>query len=306
MQRVRKEIGCDWKDASKYNYSGKGVTVAILDTGIGGHPDFLDRVVSFQDFINYKREAYDDSGHGTHVAGCLAGSGLLSQGRLRGVAPGCNLVIGKILDHKGGGNANTMLTALRWIQENKASLGIKILNISIGFEDKVDSEKIRQLLEQLEELNRSGILVVVAAGNKGPGAGSISALGMGRSVLTVGCHDGNYDGSRERLCSSYSGRGPSRAVMKKPDLVAPGTHIFAASAKCRRYNKGYFFSYEPKSGTSFAAPLVAGAAALLLEKDPTASPGELMRRLCYTARDLSLPWGVQGWGMLNIQAAMEI
>lgn len=305
MQRVRKEIGCEWSNSESYKLSGKGVTAAILDTGIGRHPDFWNRVVSFRDFINNKSEIYDDSGHGTHVAGCLAGSGLLSEGRFRGVAPGCRLVIGKILDHKGGGDARTMLSALRWIRQNKASLQIRILNISIGFEERIESVKIQELLEQLEELKRSGVLVIVAAGNKGPAAGSISALGMGKSVLTVGCHDGSYDGSGETLCSSYSGRGPSTAVMKKPDLVAPGTRIFATSANCRRYHNGYRFAYEPKSGTSFAAPLVAGAAALLLEKKPAAAPDELMRRLCYSARDLGQPWGAQGWGMLNIRSALD-
>lgn len=303
MQRVRNEIGCDKKGLERY--SGKDITVAVLDTGIMKHPDFSDRIIAFQDFVHHRKSPYDDAGHGTHVAGCLAGSGLVSAGRYRGVAPGCNLVIGKILDRSGGGDARIMLKALHWIVRQKDALNIRVLNISIGFEDRVDLAKIKELLKALEEVWRAGILIIVAAGNKGPGAGSISPLGMGSHVLTVGCHDGDYSGEGEVLCAEYSGRGPSTAVMKKPDLVAPGTRITATSAKCRRHRNRYEHAYEAKSGTSFAAPLVAGAAALLLEKEPQLKADEIKRRLCYCARDLKEPWGKQGWGMLDVTGLLE-
>ncbi|MBQ9990790.1 MAG: S8 family peptidase [Lachnospiraceae bacterium] len=303
MQRVRTQLGCEEKEVSIY--CGKDITVAILDTGIIPHPDFQGRILAFRDFIHQKQRLYDDAGHGTHVAGCLAGSGFLSEGRFRGIAPACNLVIGKVLDKEGGGDTNMMLEALKWILEERRRWNIRILNISVGFEEHVEPDKIKRLLKALEEVHQAGILVVVAAGNKGPKEGSISPLGMGKQVLTVGCHDGDYRPSGITLCASYSGRGPSTQVMKKPDIVAPGTRIMAASAKLSRRRNTYEQAYEAKSGTSFAAPLVSGAAALLWEKYPFYTAGEVKRRICYSARDLGEPWGKQGWGMLDIQAMLK-
>lgn len=303
MQRVRTQIGCENKLTKAY--TGKKVAVALLDTGIISHPDFSGRIVAFRDFVRGKRDPYDDAGHGTHVAGCLAGNGLLSAGKYRGVAPDCRLVVGKVLDREGSGDTYMMLEALRWVIDQKDTLGIRILNISVGFEDHVSLEKIRKLLSALDEVWRAGILIVVAAGNKGPRPGSISPLGMGSHVLTVGCHDGDYNGGGVTLCAKYSGRGPSTLVMKKPDLVAPGTNIMAASAKCRKRGNTYEMAYEAKSGTSFAAPLVSGAAALLWEKNPRLTMEEVKRRICYSAKDLHEPWSKQGWGMLNIEAMLQ-
>lgn len=303
MQRVRTQLGCE--ERAVRAYSGKHVTAAVLDTGIIPHPDFQERILVFRDFVHQKQKLYDDAGHGTHVAGCLAGNGFLSEGRYRGIAPSCKLVIGKVLDKGGGGDTAMMLDALKWILEEQRKWNIRILNISVGFEEHVGPEKIKCLLKALEEVYRAGILVVVAAGNKGPKEGSISPLGMGKHVLTVGCHDGNYKPGGVTLCDSYSGRGPSIQVMKKPDIVAPGTYIMAASAKCSRRRNRYEQAYEAKSGTSFAAPLVSGAAALLWEKYPFYSAEEIKRRICYSAKDLGEPWSKQGWGMLDIKAMIE-
>ncbi len=304
MQRVRKQIGCEAEQAKKY--SGKNITVAVLDTGIVFHPDFADRIIAFKDFVRHRNGPYDDAGHGTHVAGCIGGSGLLSGGKYRGIAPDCRLVIGKVLDREGGGDTYMMLEALQWILEQRDKLNIRILNISVGFEEQVNLLKIRKLLSALEEVWKAGILIVVAAGNKGPAPGSISPLGMGRNVLTVGCHDGDYHGGGVPLCAQYSGRGPSALVMKKPDLVAPGTNIMATCAAVRKRGVTYEYAYVAKSGTSFAAPLVSGAAALLLEKNPRQTAEEVKRRLCYSARDLKEPWSKQGWGMLNIKNLLEV
>lgn len=298
MLRVRRQLGCEKKTAGAY--TGEGITVAILDTGIYLHPDFNGRILAFKDFVQQKEKPYDDAGHGTHVAGCLAGSGYLSEGKYRGIAPGCHLVVGKVLDREGGGDTKKMLEALSWVLEKKQHFDIRVLNISVGFEEHVEPMKIRALLTALEEVWKAGILIVVAAGNKGPRPGTISPLGMGKHVLTVGCHDGDYNGGGMTLCSRYSGRGPSMSVLKKPDIVAPGTNIMGASAKCRRRKNRYEQAYEPKSGTSFAAPLVSGAAALLLEKYPGLTAEELRQRICYSALDLGEPWSKQGWGMLNI------
>ena len=303
MWRVKEQIACTEKVQQKYR--GKNISVAILDTGIFLHSDFSGRVLAFHDFVSHKEEAYDDCGHGTHVAGCLAGDGYLSEGRFCGVAPSCNLVVGKVLNQNGEGNIEHMISAIQWILSNKNVYNIRILNISIGFENKVSETKVKRLIETLENVWKEGILVVAAAGNKGPKTQSISPLGMSKNIVTVGCHDLDYHKEGVILCETYSGRGPSIFSLKKPDLVAPGTNIVSTSSKCRRSGKQFIDSYESKSGTSFATPLVSGAAALLLEKNSDMTPEELKYRLCYTAIDLKEPWNKQGWGMLNVSRALD-
>ena len=129
MWRVKEQIACTPKVQRKYN--GKNISVAILDTGIFLHPDFAGRVLQFKDFIHQIADPYDDSGHGTHVAGCLAGDGYLSDGKYCGIAPSCNLIIGKVLDNKGLGNIDNVIDAIQWILQNKENYNTRILNISI-------------------------------------------------------------------------------------------------------------------------------------------------------------------------------
>ena len=206
MDRVRKLIHAERKDVSPY--TGAGVTVAILDTGIAMHPDFADRVIGFRDFVGTSRRPYDDCGHGTHVAGCLCGSGACSGGLYAGVAPGCRILSGKVLDEKGDGTISNMAAGIEWILDNQELYQIKILNISVSMEAKRsmeakhsmeakrsmdETEHVRMmqyLVACLERVWDAGIFVVVAAGNRGPAAGSISPLGASRKVVTVGCHDG--------------------------------------------------------------------------------------------------------------------
>ena len=293
MWRVKNQIACTPNVQQKY--SGKNISVAVLDTGIFLHPDLSDRIVAFHDFVYHREEPYDDSGHGTHVAGCLAGSGKLSGGKYCGIAPACNLIVGKILNKKGEGNIDHMIAAVHWILDNQKNFNIKILNISIGFEEQILAAKVNGLIELLEKVWGKGILIIAAAGNKGPKVNSLSPLGASKNILTVGCHDLDYFKEGITLCETYSGRGPSIYSLKKPDLVAPGTNIVSTCSKCRK--KGTYFTdvYEAKSGTSFATPLVSGAAALLLEKEPSMTAEEIKYRLCYTATDLKEPWNKQDY-----------
>lgn len=298
MLRVRRQIGCT--DELIASCGKKGTVVAVLDTGIAGHPDFADRIIAFEDFVNGKKGIYDDSGHGTHVIGCLAGDGRASEGRLKGIAPYSLLIVGKVLDHRGDGRIEHMARGIEWVLRNRRQYDIRILNISIGMGDAADKEKMEWLLQLVDEAWDSGLVVVCAAGNLGPEPMTISPLGARAGVITVGCHEGGYFGRKEHLCETYSGRGPSVYGMKKPDLVAPGTDIVSCNAGYIRSGRRYRNAYIAKSGTSMATPVISGGAALLLQKYPFYSNEQVKHRLLHTAKDLREPWNKQGWGMIDV------
>lgn len=309
MQRVRTQIACPEPDIC----SGKPVTIGFLDTGVARHPDFEDRILVFRDFVNKKDSCYDDSGHGTHVCGIAVGDGRLSEGKYRGIAPESLLAIGKVLNEEGDGLADHMIAGLNWFLEIKEQINLRIINISIGLGNLKDRQKKQELLAKVEEAWQRGILVVCAAGNLGPAKGSISPLGASRRVVTVGCHDGNFFGENANRCETYSGRGPSKDTIIKPDLVAPGTEIISCNAhfyyqKKRRHVHTIqtVNAYTAKSGTSMATPMVSGAAALLLQKNPGLNPEQIKKKLLYSATDLGEAWTKQGWGMLNICRALEL
>lgn len=302
MLRVREQIGCYESENKSF---GKPVTIAFLDTGISPHPDFDNRIIGFKDFLYGESKAYDDSGHGTHVCGIAAGDGRLSNGKYRGIAPNSFILMGKVLDKNGDGSADTMIQGLNWILEVKDKYQIRILNISIGIGSLKDEGKKRDLIEKVEAVWDSGIVVICAAGNLGPKQGSISPLGVSSKVITVGCHDGEFFSDRMNRCETYSGRGPTEFCIKKPDIVAPGTDIVSCCNKYIKILNGYQEAYYMKSGTSMATPQVAGAAALLLEKNENLDNDMIKRKILFSATDLNEPWVKQGWGMLNIKKMLS-
>lgn len=303
MLRVREQVGCS--NEVIVSCGSRGVTIAVLDTGVAYHPDFDNRIIAFKDFVNGRNEIYDDSGHGTHVAGCLCGSGLLSAGKYRGIAPASNLVVGKVLDENGDGHIESMSAGINWILDKQREYDIRILNISIGMGENSNEERMKSLLELVDEAWKSGLIVVCAAGNMGPEPMTISPLGARKEVITVGCHEGGYFGNRKHLCEDYSGRGPSPYAIKKPDIVAPGTDIISCNARIEKRGRFYKNGYIAKSGTSMATPIVSGGLALLLQKYPFYSNERAKQKLLYTARDLNEPWNKQGWGMIQIDRLLK-
>lgn len=303
MLRVRQQVGCS--DELIDSCGKKGITIAMLDTGMSAHPDFDHRVIAFQDFVNQKTAMYDDSGHGTHVAGCLCGSGRVSGGRYKGIAPYSNLVVGKVLDYMGDGNIENMAAGIEWILDLQHQYDIRILNISIGMGENAEKERMERLVELVDHAWDRGIIVVCAAGNMGPAPMTISPLGARKKVITVGCHEGGYFGNREHLCENYSSRGPSPYAMKKPDVVAPGTDIVSCNVKIERRGRYYRNAYIAKSGTSMATPIVSGGIALLLQKYPFYTNEQAKQKLLYTSRDLKEPWNKQGWGMIQIDRLLK-
>ena len=296
MQRVREQVQVP-EQIYSVTWRSEPVTVAVLDTGIAYHPDLAGHLLCFRDFVEKSSLPYDDNGHGTHVCGILCGNGELSGGRLRGMAPASKLVVGKVLDGKGEGSCDSMQEAFQWILRVKNRYQIRILNISVGIGELKERYKEQVLREYMELLWDHNILVVCAAGNAGPEDGSISEMASSRKVLTVGCHDGRYCKNDPKRCETYSGRGRKYDVIRKPDIVAPGSGIVSC---CNEPGK-----YFSKSGTSMSTPLVSGAIALLLEKYPDMSNKDVKLRIRERALDLGLPHNQQGWGKLDVGRLLE-
>jgi len=311
MDRVRRQLGLT--DAYLARLHGQTVTVAVLDSGIKQHPDLKEALFAFHDFTGQSGKAgrryfyqtpYDDYGHGTHVCGILAGNGSLSFGRYQGICPGMRLVVGKVLDERGDGSVEEMLEGMHWVLETQSQYETRLLNLSVGIANLCSKGKEEKLRAMLEKLTDHGILVLCAAGNKGPAAGSLSFLGESDRVISVGCHDGEYFRGDPTRCASHSGRGDRNSVLRKPDIVAPGTRIKSCSG---RYQKGMRteFAYEVRSGTSMATPIVTGCLARVLQSEPGLTAKELKKLLTSTATDLGEPWNQQGWGMVCPRAMLE-
>ncbi len=160
--------------------------MAVLDTGVYLHEDFKDRVTAFADYVNQRPQPYDDNGHGTHISAMIGGSGASSEGKYRGVAPGCSLISVKVLDHKGNGYASDVLAGLKWIREHMQEYGIRIVNISVGSLSRRDMTENSILVRGVNAAWDDGLVVVVAAGNHGPGRMTITTPGISRKVITVG------------------------------------------------------------------------------------------------------------------------
>lgn len=295
LYRVREQIG--YQTAYRYGLTGKGIGIGVLDSGLYSHVDLIGRLVMFRDFINGKKDNYDDFGHGTHICGILAGSGAASNGKYHGLAPKSRLYVGKVLNREGNGNLQEMIYGMEWLLSIAKKENIRLINISIStlaLQNKYTENKLLELFRMAYDM---GIMIVVAAGNKGPKAHSISKLGDTSYTICVGCHDGRYYSNQPSACEKHSGQGPGERVYLKPDMVAPGTNIISCKNEQARY--------IAKSGTSMAAPLVTGSMALLLEFRPELSMQEMKRKMLHSLDDLGEPFLKQGFGMLNLDKLLK-
>ncbi|MBA2133763.1 S8 family peptidase [Capillibacterium thermochitinicola] len=290
-------IGAD--QVYRTGLTGKGVVVAVIDTGIAPHVDLMKpepRIVGWYDLVNGKSEPYDDEGHGTHVAGIIAGNGYESEGKYTGVAPGALLVGVKALDHRGSGPISRVIAGIQWVVEHKEEYRIKILNLSLGAPPE-EGYRTDPASKAVEAAWRAGLLVCAAAGNMGPRQRTITTPGISPRALTVGSiNDQGTIPREDDVINDFSSRGPTIDRLAKPDLVAPGANITSL-----RVDGGYV----SLSGTSMATPMVAGAAALLWEKDPALTPNQVRELLVATAEDRGYNRLIQGAGYLNVGAALE-
>ena len=278
-------------------YKGEGITIAIIDTGVSAHSDLTkpnNRIIGFKDMINNKDIPYDDNGHGTHVAGIIAGNGFSSKGKYTGVAPKANILAIKALDKDGGGNISDIISAISYIVDTKDKYNTKIINLSLGTPANSTCAK-DPLCKAAKIAVQSGLTVVTAAGNSGPSIGSILSPGISRDVITVGAVDDKrtIDPSDDTI-APFSSRGPTLEGLSKPDLLAPGVNINSLS-----HNK--LNGYSALSGTSMATPLVSGAVALLLNMDKNLGPEEIKQKLLKSCINLHSSNEKEHPGMLNLK-----
>lgn len=312
--------------AQSYGLDGTGVTVAVIDSGISDHPDLHDpvtgqsRVIYSQSFVP-GTDTNDHYGHGTHVAGILAGNATQSGGlgasrAIYGVAPHVNLVNLKVLDGNGSGQDSYVIAAIQQAIALKSTYNIQVINLSLG-RPVFESYQQDPLCQAVEAAWKAGIVVVVAAGNLGRdndygthGYGMIGAPGNDPYVITVGAMNTMSTASKnDDVIASYSSKGPSAIDhVIKPDLVAPGNRVASLLVPGSTLDQEFANNevspgayggspwgtryYFILSGTSMATPVVSGAAALLLEAESNATPDQIKARLMKTA-DKTFPTSTQ-------------
>ncbi|MFI9595075.1 S8 family peptidase [Nonomuraea sp. NPDC052265] len=266
-------------------FTGEGVKVAVLDTGVDDrHPDLAGRVEAAANF-SQSADAVDRQGHGTHVASTIAGQGVAGTPARKGVAPGARLLNGKVLDDAGSGYTSDIIEGIEWA----AQQGAKIVNMSLGAPDQAGLDPLEQAVERYSA--ERDMLFVIAAGNEGPRAGSLGSPGSADAALTVGAVD-----SADKL-ASFSSRGPRAGDFAlKPDLTAPGVAIAAAEAGTGGHVR--------MSGTSMATPHVAGAAAILAQQHPGWTSREIKAALVGSAKIGENVWE-SGTGRLDVAKAVR-
>ena len=339
MNRVAVAVGARAAQV-EFGSTGAGVGVAVIDSGITNWHDDLtylgsssavrvkngQRVAASVDFVNGRLGTYDDNGHGTHVAGIIAGNGRDSLGARAGIAPSAHLVSLKVLDASGRGVISNVIAALDWVVANKAAYNVRVVNLSVGAA-VTESYNTDPLTLAAKRVVDSGVVVVTAAGNLGKNAqgkiqyGGITAPGNAPWVLTVGAysHEGTVVRSDD-VMAGYSSRGPSAIDFEaKPDLVAPGTGIVSLSdplstlfvSKAAYLLTGTLLGsarpYLSLTGTSMAAPVVTGTVALMMQANPSLTPNMVKAILQYTAQVYpSYNALTQGAGFLNTRGAVQL
>jgi serine protease AprX len=334
---LRQSLGVDTT-----SLTGRGVGVAVIDSGLEMSSEFSYRVTASYDFRNGGTVivptslSSDEYGHGTHVAGTIGGSGALSNNNAyHGLAPKVKFVILKVLDRNGAGYTSDVIRAVDFAVANRSSLGIDIINLSLGHPifEPAGSDP---LVQAVERASKAGVIVVAAAGNYGknpttglPGYAGITSPGNASSAITIGAVDikGTVVHSDDRI-PDYSSSGPTwYDAFLKPDVISPGHNIVAVAAK-----QGYLYQTYPQltsedadymilSGTSMASAVTTGSVALLLEANrsandypahPSLTPNAVKAVLQYTSVGIHDDAGTEhnplrkGAGALNAKGAIDL
>ncbi|MCU1590546.1 MAG: Serine protease AprX, partial [Frankiales bacterium] len=275
----------DWR----YGWTGSGVGVAVIDTGVSQVGDLAGHVVHSEDFSG-EGDGVDRFGHGTFIGGLIAGSGAGSAGQVRGVAPGANIISLKIAGASGAADITHVMAALQWAVTFKDTYNIRVINLSLGT-DSTQDYRIDPLNQAVERAWQAGIVVVVSAGNHGPAASTISKPADDPFVITVGAtNDHTTTRTNDDTVGNFSSAGPTTSNgLTKPDIVAPGASLVStrapgSTADVNHPEARIGTQYFKGSGTSFSAGVVSGTAALILDRDPSLTPDQVKARMMDTAR----------------------
>jgi serine protease AprX len=315
----RTVLGSD--DLAARGADGSGVTVALVDTGVSSMPDLAGRIVPVTtgavggtpaSCVNFSGDSTcdDQYGHGTFLAGLIAGNGTSSDGAYRGTAPGAKVLSLKLSGPDGSADVSKVLAAIQWVVSFRQQYGIRVLNLSLGT-DSTQSYRVDPLNYAVEQAWKSGIVVAVAASNRGPGSSTISKPGDDPYVLTVGAiDDSGTVATDDDVLPDFSSRGPTAADgLAKPDVVAPGSHLVSLAAPGSTISTTFPSTmpapYRRGSGTSMATAAVSGLIASLLDADPTMTPDRVKYALMSTARpDAVADRQAVGAGLVNGAAAL--
>jgi len=299
METARRDFGIDRVQKAPADgglgYTGSGIGICIVDTGIfAGHEQFDSKVIGFMDFVGNLPLAYDDNGHGTHVASIAAGDGTgmietdFNPGHYRGVAPGAELYAAKVLDANGSGSSDDVIAGIEWCAGQQ---DVDVINLSLGIAGSSDGTDL--VSQAVDAAVNNGKVVVVAAGNSGAAPKSIGSPGAAALAITVGAaaewsHSTLLDGESDGIyVAPFSSRGPTADGRVKPDIAAPGHSIIAAYINPL---PGFYTCtdncYASLSGTSMATPFTAGTVALMLEASSfMLTPADIRAILAATAQD---------------------
>lgn len=297
VQKARTDFELDGNSDGSATYSKDDIVIAVIDTGIDPNHVDLDggKIIGWKDFATGEPDPYDQvqgcGGHGTHVSSIAAGEGE-GDSLYKGVAPGAALVGVKVLKRRGNdciGSMSDVNAGIQWVIDNKNTYGINVINMSIGAAGNSDgTDSTSQLVNQAVD---AGIVVVVSAGNEGPGKYTIGSPSAAAKAITVGAmadvepgNPGSFSCGPApgygfyQIC--FSSRGPTADERIKPDISAPGVFIMAAEA-------GTTNQYVEMSGTSMSSPFIAGLVGLMLQADSNLTPGQVKTKIMSTALD----WG---------------
>ena len=301
-------------------YTGRGIGVAVIDSGVTAHAALRGRVVAEFDFTGKQGSPVDKFGHGTHVAGIVAGN---DTGDYAGIAPGAHIVSLRVLGSDGSGDTSDVISAIDWAIEHRSQFALRIINLSLGH-PIFESYRDDPLCQAVQRAVDAGMVVVAAAGNFGktedgrPIVGGVISPGNSPAALTVGALNTVATPQRsDDVMATYSSRGPTFIDgVLKPDVAAPGNKIAGPAAPGAYLTQTYperivsgegSQAYIELSGTSMAAAVVSGAAALLLEANPALTPADTKLVLQLTSSPVAGAGLIEaGAGSVNAAAAVVL
>jgi len=303
------------KQVLQSGISGSGVTVAVLDSGVASDPDLGNRILASVNFAD-PRTAQDPGGHGTHVAGIIAGDGTRSNGEFGGIAPQAGIVDVRVLGASGSGRVSSVVRGIEWVLAHRSAYNIRVINLSFGAPAPA-SYRADPFSAAVEIAWRRGLAVVVAAGNGGPGRDTVLTPGIDPYVITVGATDDRGTVGRDddvfAWFSAWGGSNP------KPDLVAPGRRLVSLRVPGSTLDSLYpsrvvaaqnGATYFQLTGTSMSTGVVSGAAALALQRRSSVTPDQLKALLAGTTRSYGTAGATgvpdpaaDGSGLLDARAA---